>query len=176
MTREAIGLDAAHGRGPGGSGRLFPDATLPTLDGERLPLDRYRGRAPLVLLMLGDGDITEPGPGTALLEMLTQTRREIAADGGALLAITASDLETAEGAWRWPFPLLLDHEGALHRRVGAVDDAGRPTLTLFITDRFREIYANLRPEQAGWPASGSDVVEWLTFVEIQCPECNPPEF
>ncbi len=174
MTREAIGLDAARGRGPGGSGRLFPDATLPTLDGEQFPLDRYRGRSPLILLMLGAGDIAEPG--VTLLNVLTKARTEIRAEGAALLAITASDLESAEGVWRWPLLLTLDHEGALHRRVGAVDDAGRPTLELFITDRFREIYAVLRPEQAGWPATGSDVLEWLTFVEIQCPECNPPEF
>ncbi len=174
MSEEAIELDVGRGRSPGGSGRLFPDATLPVLDGDQLSLQRYRGRAPLVLLMLGAAEIT--GPAAALLDLLDGARDAISAEGGVVLAIAAIDPETAAHGWRWPFPLLLDHEAALHRRVGAVDAGGAPATTLFITDRFREIYADLRPDEAGWPTTGGDVLEWLTFVEIQCPECNPPEF
>lgn len=174
MSEEAIGLDVGRGRSPGGSGRLFPDATLPSLNGEQLSLQRYRGRAPLILLMLGAGE--GAAPVHSLLELLYEARDEISAEGGVVLAITASDRPSEELGWRWPFPLLLDHEAVLHRRVGAVDPGGAPAPTLFITDRFREIYADLRPDEAGWPTTGRDVLEWLTFVEIQCPECNPPEF
>lgn len=173
MPRETIGLDAGRGRGPGGSGRLFPDATLPTRDGERLSLERYRSRNPLVVLMLGAGDIPERG--AALLATLAAARDEIAAEGGEVLAVIPGEPERTEREWRWPFPLLIDREGALHRRLGAIDEAGQSVMALFVTDRFREIYADLRPDEPGWPASARDVLEWLTFVEIQCPECNPPE-
>ncbi|HET9797465.1 MAG TPA: hypothetical protein VFP90_05735, partial [Gemmatimonadaceae bacterium] len=71
--------------------------------------------------------------------------------------------------------LLLDHDGALHRRVGAVNSGDRPTPALYVTDHYREIYASLRPGERGWPTSANDVVQWLVFVNIQCPECNAPE-
>jgi hypothetical protein len=58
--------------------------------------------------------------------------------------------------------------------VAAVAASGRPAATLYITDRFREIVAVLRPRSARWPTCAQDVLEWLTFVDVQCPECNPP--
>ena len=71
---------------------------------------------------------------------------------------------------------MLDPDARFHTRVGAVDAHGEPTTSLYITDRYREIYAATRPEDADWPTTVNDVLHWLTFVNIQCPECNPPEW
>jgi hypothetical protein len=168
-----VGLEVGHGRSPGGMGRLFPDATLPTVDGHSLSLGRYRPRWDLVVLMLGPGPL--PGPATQLLGQLADARAELEAEDGQVLVIVADSPERWNGAWPYPFPLAFDASAGLHRRVAAVDASGRADVALYITDRYREIFIVLRPGSASWPTSARDVIEWLTFINIQCPECNPPE-
>jgi len=158
---------------PGGTGQLFPDATLPVVEphgGGTITLDAFRPKWNLVMVMLGAGFIS---PGIErLLDTLAAARADIEAEDGKVLAVAAED---ANNDWRWPFPLLLDDGGRLHQRVGAVDAAGRPAPTLFTTDHYREIYGAMRPGEPGWPRSAKDVTDWLLFANIQCPECNPPE-
>ena len=156
---------------PGGTGQLFPDATLPTRDGGTITLDAFRPKWDLVMIMLGLNEVS-PEVGR-LLDALAAARTDIEAEDGKVLAVATGDPIMS---WRWPFPLLLDSDGRLHQRVGAVDDAGHPAPALFITDHYREIYGAMRPNEATWPATAKDVIEWLVFVNIQCPECNVPEW
>lgn len=174
MARETIeGLDAGHGRSPGGSGKLFPDATLALPDGTSVSLDSYRPRWDLVVLMIGTGAPDDTV--SELLTMLVDARAEIEAEDGKVLVVAANDPIQESQEWKWPIPLLIDSDAALHRRVGAVDRSGQPGVALYITDRYREIFAALRPDDAEWPASRRDVLRWLQFVNIQCPECGAPE-
>jgi hypothetical protein len=170
---EDVGLDGGHGRSPGATGRLFPGATLLTWGGQPLSLEHYRARRNLVVLMLGAGPIATPA--ARLLKQLAAARAELEAEAGQIVAIAASTAARWHSTWPYAFPLAFDADATLHRRVAAVDSAGRPDVALYVTDRYREIFARLRPRDARWPASARDVVEWLTFVNIQCPECNPPE-
>jgi hypothetical protein len=174
MAHEIIeGLDAGHGHSAGGSGKLFPDATLVGPDGASVSFDSYRGRWDLVVLMLGAESPERPAQ--QLLNALADARADVEAEEGRIVAVTATDPARLREAWAWPFPLLFDAGAALHHRVGAVDGGGRPATALYITDRYREIFTVLRPGDTGWPASGRSVVEWLQFINVQCPECNPPE-
>lgn len=158
---------------PGGTGRLFPDATLPTRGGGTINLDSYRPKWDLVMLMLGGGPIA---PEVArLLDALAAGRADVEAEDGKVLVVTASRGAVSPSEWRWPFPLLLDADGKLHERIGAVDGSGRAAPALYVTDRYREIYGAMRPGERSWPTSAHDVVEWLVFANIQCPECNVPE-
>jgi len=131
-------------------------------------------RYDLVILTLGAGAIDTAA--ARLLDALEQGRGAIEEEEGRVLAVRASDRSRMPGQWRWSFPLLLDADARLHNRVGAVDAHGEPTTSLYITDRYREIYAATRPGDADWPTTVSEVLQWLTFVNIQCPECNPPEW
>ncbi len=156
---------------PGGTGHLFPDATLPTRDGDRINLDSFRPKWDLVMVMLGATDVS---PELArLLDALATSRADVEAEEGKVLAVSAG--ATPIERWRWPFPLLLDTDGHLHRRVGATDATGQPAPALFITDHYREIYGAMRPGERAWPANARDVIDWLVFANIQCPECNVPE-
>lgn len=161
-------------RSPGGTGELFPDATLPLASGGSLSIDSLRVRYDLVILMLGAGAID---PAAArLLEALAQGRAAIEEEEGRVLVVRAANEHSDSSDWRWSFPLMLDADARFHIRVGAVDAHGEPTTSLYVTDRYREIYEATRPSQADWPATVDDVLQWLTFVNIQCPECNPPEW
>ncbi|AHG93206.1 hypothetical protein J421_5671 (plasmid) [Gemmatirosa kalamazoonensis] len=170
---EDAGLDAGHGRSPGATGRLFPDAKLVTPASGLFSLDRYRPLRNLVVLMLGSGPIVAPT--ARLLRQLAVAHVEIEAEDGQIVVIAANTPAQWRAGWPYAFPLAFDVGATLHRRMAAVDSAGRPDVALFITDRFREIFAVLRPRDARWPTSARDVIEWLTFINIQCPECNPPE-
>lgn len=157
---------------PGGTGHLFPDATLPTSDGGVVALDGFRPRWDLVMVMLGADGV--PDELARLLDALAAARTEVESEDGMVLAVSASAAPIDD--WRWPFPLLLDAGARLHRRAGSVDDEGRPTPALFTTDHYREIYGAMRPGQPTWPATAKDVIDWLVFANIQCPECNAPEW
>jgi hypothetical protein len=159
---------------PGGTGRLFPDATLPTRDGGSLSLDVFRPKWDLVMVMLGAGPV--PGDVERLLEALAARRTDVEAEDGQVVAVTAAAADAQPDAWRWPFPLLIDANGRLHGRVDAVDADRRAAPALFVTDHYREIYGAMRPGEPGWPASADEVIEWLVFANIQCPECNVPEW
>src|SRR5688500_2890749 len=113
-------------------GRLFPDATLPTVDGHSLSLGRYRPRWDLVVLMLGPGPL--PGPATQLLGQLADARAALEAEDGQVLVIVADSPERWNGAWPYPFPLAFDASAGLHRRVAAVDASGRADVALYITE------------------------------------------
>lgn len=157
---------------PGGTGQLFPDATLPTRDGGTITLDTFRPRWDLVMVMLGADGVP---PGIArLLDALAAARSDLEGEDGKVLAVSAS--ETPVTDWRWPFPLLLDTDGRVHQRAGAVDGAGRPAPALFTTDHYREVYGAMRPGEPAWPTTARAVIEWLVFANIQCPECNAPEW
>jgi hypothetical protein len=166
------GLDAGHGRSPGATGRLFPDAALVTPDGQPFSLERYRPRRNLVVLMLGAGPMQAPA--ARLLKRLAVAQAEIEAEDGQIVVIAPDTPAQWHAGWPYAFPLTFDANTTLHRRVAAVDSTGRPDVALYISDQFREIFAVLRPRDARWPTSARDVVEWLTFINIQCPECNPP--
>jgi peroxiredoxin len=156
---------------PGGTGQLFPDATLRTHDGGEIALDAFRPKWDLVMVMLGaDGVASEIAH---LLDTLAAARTDVELEDGKVLAVSASTSPISD--WRWPFPLLLDADGRVHRRAGAVDVAGRPAPVLFTTDHYREIYGAMRAGEPGWPATAKDVIDWLVFANIQCPECNAPE-
>lgn len=159
---------------PGGTGVLFPDATLPLASGGTLSIDSLRVRYDLVILMLGAG-VIDPAA-ARLLDELEQGRAAIEEEEGRVLVVRATNEHSDTNDWRWSFPLMLDADALFHTRVGAVDSHGEATTSLYITDRYREIYAATRPSQSNWPATVDDVLQWLTFVNIQCPECNPPEW
>ena len=173
LHESEVGFDAGHGRSPGGTGRLFPDATLPSMDGSELQLESFRPDWNLVILLLGDGELTDRC--ARLLDQLADLRAELEMEEARVIVISARAREEWVGKWSHPFTLAFDGDGRLHRRVAAMDASGRPEIALCITDRYREIFAMTRPGDEQWPARATQVIDWLTFVNIQCPECSAPE-
>ena len=173
IRENEVGFDAGHGSSPGGTGRLIPDATLPSIDGSMLRLDSYRPDWNLVILMLGDGEPNDRC--VALLDGLADLRAELEMEEARVIVISASARQEWAAKWRFPFPLAFDDEARLHRQLAAIDDSGRPDIVLCITDRYREMFTLARVGDEQWPARGTQVIDWLTFVNIQCPECSAPE-
>jgi len=137
-------------------------------------VESYRGRTNLVVVFTGD-ELGET-PVTLLLEELATQAEELAFETTRVLVAATSRSAAVSRRGRWPFPLLVDEGGHIHRSVGATDAAGRPAPAVFVTDRFREIYAAYLPGHGATLPSPTEILEWLVFINLQCPECGAPEW
>jgi peroxiredoxin len=154
-------------------GEMFPEFVLPTIDGAPVDLERYRARSNLVIMLAGD----ERGPATtSLLIDLVALKAELAAEVAQVVLVLATRADATRRSEPWPFPVLVDAGALIHHRIGATDALGRPVPALFITDRFREIYAAWMPAEHAVMPSATEVMEWLEFINIQCPECGAPDW
>ena len=147
-------------------GDRLPDVRLQWVDGPLLPLVRFRQRRNLVIVLLGP---EVSAPGQALLEELARARPAIQAEAAELLAVTtATPQQAGELTRRLGLPLLTDPDGTLHRAALGPEISGERMPSVLVVDRYGEIYAVLRPDPA--PPQVADILEWLRFIELQCPE------
>jgi hypothetical protein len=153
---------------------LFPDVTLPTPSGVPVSLGQYRGRRNLVVALLGAGALDERV--VRLLEQLARSGAALDEEDAKPLVIRTGDTDPLPIDELPSLTVLVDDDGAVHRSLGAVDAAGRPSPALYITDLYREIYLAARPGDSTWPENAESVRSWLVFMNIQCPECNVPEW
>jgi peroxiredoxin len=150
--------------------RVLRDFVLLSAEGKPVQVSDFRGRANLVLLFT---------PSSSLLGELACEAEKFREQEAQVLAVLPCPREEAlqvKQRLKFPFLLLSDSELAVHRSIGAVDAQARPRATLYITDRFGEIFASFRESAAGGLPRVSDILEWLEFINRQCPECFPPEW
>jgi hypothetical protein len=152
-------------------GETFPGFTLP--DGFDVLLESYRGRRNLVVVFAAD--VLGESPVTAFVQELLSRSEDLPAEAAQVLVIVTSPHIAAPRA-PTGFPTLLDVGGYIHRAVGATDAVGRPAPAVFVTDRFREIFAAYLPARGHGLPSVKEILEWLVFINIQCPECGVPEW
>jgi len=150
------------------AGDMMPDFTFTDQDGNRVELSSLRGQSNLIVVFTGSGN---DGAVAGLLDTVNARWREFEAEN-TRIALVVPDWQQAAGLEdvEAPFTILLDKDSAAHRRVGAIDENLDPTLVVFITDRFGEIYDAARPGDAAWPPAAEALLDWVRFIEIQCPE------
>ena len=157
-------------------GQLIRDFTLTSTLGQRTSLSDYRGRSNLVLIFAGAGDNK---PDLRILAGIA-TDYDRFLDEQALVFVimqcTQGKAVRIKEQENLPFPLLLDEDGRIHRIAGAADNYGRPATAIYITDRFGEVFAVYRAAEGQAMPSAGEIVEWLTFINSQCPECGVPEW
>jgi peroxiredoxin len=149
-------------------GEIFPGFALPDIDGSSVSLESYRGRTNLVVVFAGDK--MDESPVTVLLEELVARTEEFALEAAQVLIAVTSQRGP------WTFPVLVDDGAHIHRHVGATDAAGRPAPAVFVSDRFREIFAAYLSGHGSALPGAKEILDWLVFINIQCPECGVPEW
>lgn len=164
-------MDAAkalRGRGPEYGferGRCLPDVEFVTIEGDRKRLSDFKGQKNLLVILTGEDGHGLPA---AMATVDADIERH---DGHAIAVLPAASTE----ALRWPFDVVADPGGTVRRKFYS-GDSGEPRLTVFITDRWGEVVFACRTGR-GDPAPGADdLVDWLRFVDQQCPECFPSEW
>ncbi len=155
-------------------GHLLPDFRLISSAGDYIQLSDFRGRSNLVLLAVDDQ------PATAkLVSDIAARYSEIKNNEAEVLAIvhgsrnSAAELQRKENL---PYLVLADDSGRLHRQLGAVDSNGRDSAAVYVTDRFAEVFGVYRRSGGDPLPSVAEILKWLEFVNVQCPECEPPEW
>jgi peroxiredoxin len=69
-----------------------------------------------------------------------------------------------------PFPFLSDPAG------GVIAQQGLASPSLIIADRWGEIWAAWLGGTTHQLPSEQDILQWLSFIEAQCPECTMIEW
>jgi len=167
---EQLGRFASHAR----RGELLPGFRLPAIDGSSVSLESYRGRTNLVFLFAGDK--VDESPVAVLLEELVARREEFTLEAAQVLVVVTSQLAAVPQRGRCAFLVVVDDGAHIHRNVGATDAAGRPAPAVFVTDRFREIFAAYPPGHGSALPGAIAILDCLVFINIQCPECGVPEW
>lgn len=137
-------------------------------------LSDFRGRANLIIIVSDDRPET-----SKLMEDIAVRYSEIKSSEAEVLAIVHTSLKSAGEIKRkgnLPYLVLNDDEGCVHRKFGAVDSKGRDSGAVYITDRFGEVYGAYRTAGGEALPSFIDILNWLEFVNAQCPECEAPEW
>jgi peroxiredoxin len=148
----------------------MPGFRLPSADARQVDLDDYRGRVNLILVYSGGQE--EGAAGTFVRDLIAR-RRDLDLDRGEVILIVpqteAGMLIYARRA-QLPVTILADENGEAHLAVGATDEQGRPRPAVFVLDRFGVVYAHFLPGgEQPWPEA-ADILDWLEYIQIQCPE------
>lgn len=155
-------------------GRRFPDFELTAASGHQVRLSDYRGRSSLVLVFADD----QRTMADLLIEMARLYERFKEEESEIIVVEQCARDECAriKEQLKLPFLMLSDGDGHIHREVGASDERGRTAAAVYVTDRYGEVFAVYRTSDGQKLPRASDLLEWLEFVNSQCPECEPPEW
>lgn len=153
-------------------GYRLRDFSLTSIDGKQVRPSDYRGVSNLVVMFAGS-EKTSP----KLVAEMTRHYSELRDEEAQILAIVARTRDAAAtlnlGA---PFPILIDQDGGVHREFGAADEDGRPVPAIYITDQYGEVFGSFRTAIGQALPDLREILNWLEFVNSQCPECEPPEW
>jgi hypothetical protein len=151
---------------PAPATEVLPSFELPTTAGILVRSQLLRGRLCTILILLGSG--WDDAWNRAVAEVEGELR-----DWGAELVpvVAAPEEDASRVAGSFQEPVLIDADGALHRRLGAVDGDGAPRPPLLVVERGGVIRWRLdRPDRG--PLDLAPAVEWARYLGIQEPECG----
>ena len=155
-------------------GHRLQEFALTSVAGHVVQLSDFRGRTNLVLIVCDDR------PETAkMLAEIAARYSDIKSAEAEVLAIDHASREAAaelKNRANLPYPVLIDEDGSIHRALGAVDANGLDSAAVYVTDRFGEVFGAHRTANGDRLPCLADILNWLEFVNAQCPECEPPEW
>lgn len=155
-------------------GRRFRDFVLRSTDGRLIRLSDYRGRSNLVLIFADDRSESKQ-----LLSQLASEYANMKNEQAEVLAIVCSSPQKTilgEDGLKFPYPVLVDEDRSIHYQAGAVDQQGGCAAAVYVTDRFGEVFGLYRTRDNQPLPKVADILNWLEFINSQCPECEPPEW
>jgi peroxiredoxin len=113
-----------------------------------------------------------------LLRELAASYQEYRKLNAEILVVVTSDLEQLtelKNVLKLPFPLLSDFDAAVLDSYAEEGTGARPEFAVLITDRWGALFSKtISSEIKNLPAE-AEIRDWLSFIEIQCSECFPPE-
>jgi peroxiredoxin len=168
-----------------GAARCNEEGTYPTkglrvrdfeffnTNGQSVHISDFRGKTNLVLLFLGAATDNTLDFARELEARCAQFEQR---DSKVLLAFMATSKHLTAVRSTGSIIVLTDMDSRAHQQFGACDNFGRPEQACYITDRFGEVYFVSRTIDGNIIPTIESMLEWLDFIEAQCPECEAPEW
>lgn len=151
-------------------GEIMPDIALITGGGGRVRFSDYRGRRNLVLIFAGKG---ESDAARQFLGRFSEMYSEFVGEEAEVLTIVQGARDRVKDLGRihrLPFPVLADEDCRVHSVAGAPETAQDYLPVVYVIDRYGEIRKVFRAEQSEGAYTPQDVLDWVRFVNLECPE------
>ncbi len=154
--------------------KVVPDFILPAVGGKQVSPRDYKQRANLVIAYL---DLDRCGKCVDYLRELADNYhvyRELETEVIAVSPQPISDLQSRIGTMGLPFSVLSDEQGQVGR-VYLGDQAGGLVGGIFVTDRFGALRTQVLAQGENDLPNQETILDWLNLIEMECPECGPPD-
>lgn len=151
-------------------GQLVPNWRFISPAGTGIQPGDYRQRVNLVIVFAGDKDCERC---RALLKSLAVGDHDIRDQDARVLAVVAGSPQDAREVQErddLPYAVVADEGGRVHREVGALGEGPGFVVTVLVADRFGEIYSIYREDKYQPVPTAGEIIAWLQFIELQCPE------
>jgi peroxiredoxin len=152
------------------AGQRLPDFRLISDAGRSVRLSDFRGCRNLVVAFCNSAN---GAASHGLLTGLAESYAEFVREGAEILAVIHGSVESAERIRRsanLPFPVLADEDGSAHRVVGATMATRTEEPAVYVADRYGEIFYAHRIAVGQTPPATAELLGWVRFIELQCPE------
>jgi peroxiredoxin len=157
--------------------RRAPDFRLTAAGGQAVTLDDYRRQHNLVLFFTHNSDCASC---EALMRDFAARRADYRAQDAQVVAIVPATQERVrhlQADLNLSYPLLADPQAAAQRAyMQLIPDAPGDKNAVFVIDRYGAPYAALVDAVPDDPAVHEEILDWLGFIEVQCPECGIAEW
>jgi peroxiredoxin len=151
-------------------GVRLDDLELELTSGGKARLSDY-DRANLVIVLSDRSEATRK-----LITDLIRIYQQLKTENAQLIVICSRQDRDMEAKPELSFPVTVDTTGLIHRKLGATSNEGQCSAAIYVTDRYREIYGVYRMRDGQRLPGTAEILEWLQFINSQCPECEPPEW
>jgi peroxiredoxin len=154
---------------------MIPEFTLPSSEGTATRVSDFRGRRNLVLAF---ADEPEREGWLELASALARREADLRREEAEVLIVLRASVAAAasvKARENLPFRLLADADGRIHALFGVGAGAMAPPV-VYLTDRFGEVFSVQPAAQALPLPAAREILDWLAFVNSQCPECGAPNW
>lgn len=152
--------------------RIAPGFELRLLDGRTVTHRRYRYRSNLVLIFADGGEGALDRTALRDLQSLASAADLFGAENGKMLAVIGRPSDAVPNIGGTPDLDVATDPGSKLRQAYAsrLRVADRGQASLYILDRYGAPFAVLTEAELAAESTRAEVLSWLKFVELQCPE------
>ena len=149
-------------------GQLLRDYELKKADASSLTLSDFRNKQNLVLILLPPA--IEPRQ-TQLIASLAEKSAEVRENETRVIVVVRPEQLARVAELSEVLTAAVDESGRMFAEL-----CGADATTIYFTDKFREVFHVFHIAGGDPLPTTDDILGWIKFVAMQCPECHPPEW
>lgn len=149
-------------------GQLLRDYLLARPGGRQFMLSDFRGKQNLVLIFLPQSPAPES---IRLVAALAEKSSEVRENETRVVVVVRPEQLDSVVSFLDHLEIGASDSDEMWLEVGSENGPA-----VYVTDKFREVFQVFRADTGDALPSADDLLGWVRFVAMQCPECHPPEW